>query len=65
MGQTCRKLHDKLTKMAAPLDLPTGKMKGRDDMPSVERRNSEGMNPVAVSPSAAGGRRPLRPRQPH
>src|SRR6516225_5252874 len=46
MGQTSRKLHDKLTKMAAPLDLPTGKMKGRADMPSVERWIKEGMDPV-------------------
>jgi hypothetical protein len=46
MGQTSRKLHAKLTKMAAPLDLPTGKMKGRADMPSVERWISEGMDPV-------------------
>jgi hypothetical protein len=46
MGQTSRKLRDKLTKMAAPLDLPTGKMKGRADVPSVERWISEGMDPV-------------------
>ena len=37
MGQTSRKLHDKLTKMAAPLDLPTGTMKGRADMPNMEK----------------------------
>jgi hypothetical protein len=41
MGQTSRKLHGKLTEMAAPLDLPTGKLKGRADMPSVERWISE------------------------
>jgi hypothetical protein len=46
MGQTSKKLHDKLTRMAAPLDLPTGKMKGRADMPSVERWISESMDPV-------------------
>jgi hypothetical protein len=46
MGQTSRKLHDKLTKMAVPLVLPTGKMKGRADMPSIERWIKEGMDPV-------------------
>jgi hypothetical protein len=46
MGQTSKKLHNKLTKMAAPLDLPTGKMKGRADMPSIERWIKEGMDPV-------------------
>src|SRR5260370_26773314 len=43
---TSKKLHAKLTRMAAPFDLPTGKMKGRADMPSVERWISEGMDPV-------------------
>src|SRR5262245_59664933 len=46
MGQTSRKLHNKLTKMAAPLDLPTGKLKGRADMPSIETWIREGMDPV-------------------
>jgi hypothetical protein len=46
MGQTSRKLHDKLTKMAAPLDLPTGKIKGRADIPSIESWIKEGMDPV-------------------
>jgi hypothetical protein len=46
MGQTSRKLHDKLTKMAAPLDLPTGKTKGQADMPNMERWIKEGMDPV-------------------
>ena len=46
MGQTSRKLHDKLSKMAAPLDLPTGKVKGRADVPSIERWIKEGMDPV-------------------
>ena len=46
MGQTSRKLHSKLTKMAAPLDLPTGKMKGRPDMPDMEKWIKEGMDPV-------------------
>src|SRR5690242_9620306 len=46
MGQTSKKLHRKLTKMAAPLDLPTGKMEGRGDMPNVERWINEGMDPV-------------------
>jgi hypothetical protein len=46
MGQTSKKLHDKLTKMAARLDLPTGKVKGRAGMPSIERWIKEGMDPV-------------------
>jgi hypothetical protein len=46
MGQTSKKLHAKLIKMAAPLDLPTGKMKGRADMPDMEKWISEGMDPV-------------------
>jgi hypothetical protein len=36
MGQTSRKLHNKLTKMATPLGHPTGKVKGRADMPDME-----------------------------
>jgi hypothetical protein len=46
MGQASRKLLDKLTKTAAPLDLPTGKVKGRADVPSIERWIKEGMDPV-------------------
>lgn len=46
MGQTSRKLHDKLTKAAAPLDLPSAKLKGRADMPSIQKWISEGMDPV-------------------
>jgi hypothetical protein len=46
MGQSSKKLHDKLSKMAAPLDLPPGKRKGRADMPNVERWIKEGMDPV-------------------
>ncbi len=43
---TSKKLHNKLTKMAVPLDLPTGKMKGRADMPSVEKFIKDGLDPV-------------------
>jgi hypothetical protein len=46
MGQTSRKLHAKLTKMVAPLDLPTAEMKGRAGMPNMERWIKEGMDPV-------------------
>jgi hypothetical protein len=46
MGQTSRKLHNKLTKMAAHLDLPTGKMKGRADIPNMETWIKEGMDPI-------------------
>jgi len=46
MGETRKKLHGKLTKMAAPLDLPTGRMKGRTDMPSVEKFIKDGLDPV-------------------
>src|SRR6516164_9694192 len=46
MGETSKKLHDKLTKTEAPLDLPTGKMKGRAHMPNMERWIKEGMDPV-------------------
>ena len=42
MGQTSKKLHDKLSKLAAPLDLPTGKVKGRADTPSRIRSRAEG-----------------------
>lgn len=43
---TGKKLHAKLTKLARPLDLPTGKMKGRADMPSVEKFIKDGLDPV-------------------
>jgi hypothetical protein len=43
---TSKKLHNKLTKMAARLDLPIGKMKGRADMPSVEKFIKDGLDPV-------------------
>jgi len=46
MGETSKKLHKRLSKMAAPLDLPTGKMPGRADMPSVEQWIKEGMDPL-------------------
>lgn len=46
MGKTSKNLHDKLTKTAARLDLPTGKLKGRADMPSIEAWIKEGMDPV-------------------
>jgi hypothetical protein len=46
MSQTSKKLHIKLTKMAARLDLPTGKMPGRADMPNMEKWIKEGMDPV-------------------
>jgi hypothetical protein len=43
---TRKKLHNKLTKMTAPLDLPTGKWKSRPDMPSVEKFIKDGLDPV-------------------
>lgn len=43
---TPNKLHKKLKKMATPLSLPTGKMKGRADMPSLEKFIKQGMDPV-------------------
>ena len=46
MGQTSKRLHNKLKKTAAPLNLPTGKMRGRADMPSIETWIKEGMDPV-------------------
>jgi hypothetical protein len=46
MGQTSKRLHSRLRKMAAPLNLPTGKMRGRADMPNVEAWLKEGMDPV-------------------
>ncbi len=46
MGETNKKLHKKLSKTAAPLNLPTGKVRGRADMPSIEKWIKEGMDPV-------------------
>lgn len=46
MGETSKRLHDKLKKKAAPLNLPTGKMGGRADMPSIEAWIKQGMDPV-------------------
>ena len=45
MGQTSERLHKKL-KITAPLDLPTGKLLSRADMPSIEAWIKEGMDPV-------------------
>lgn len=46
MGETSKRLHNKLKKKAAPLNLPTGKMRGRADMPSIEAWIKQGMDPV-------------------
>ena len=46
MGQTSKRLHARLQKAAAPLNLPTGKRRGRADMPSVEAWIKDGMDPV-------------------
>ena len=46
MGQMSKRLHDRLKKTAAPLNLPTGKMRGRADVPSVEAWIKGGMDPV-------------------
>ena len=46
---TSKKLHTKLSKMAAPLDLPTGKKKGRADMLSIEKFIKDGLDPVHAS----------------
>ena len=43
---TSKKLHTKLTKMAAPLNLPTGPQRGRGDMPSIEKFIKDGLDPV-------------------
>ena len=43
---TSKKLHTKLTKMAAPLKLPTGPQRGRGDMPSIEKFIKDGLDPV-------------------
>jgi hypothetical protein len=46
MGETSKKLHKRLSKTAARLNLPTGKMHGRADMPNAEQWIKEGMDPV-------------------
>jgi len=46
MMGTSKKLHTKLTKMATPLDLPTGKVKDRADMPSIEKFIKDGLDPI-------------------
>jgi hypothetical protein len=46
MGETSKRLHGKLKKKASSLNLPTGKMRGRADMPSIEAWIREGMDPV-------------------
>ncbi len=43
---TSKKLHTKLTKMAAAFKLPTGPQRGRDDMPSIEKFIKDGLDPV-------------------
>src|SRR5438445_13883511 len=43
---TSKKLHNKLTKMARPLKLPTGPQRGRADMPSIEKLIQKGFDPV-------------------
>lgn len=46
MGETSKRLHDKLIKMARPLKLPTVSMRGRADMPSIERFVKNGLDPI-------------------
>jgi hypothetical protein len=46
MGQTSKKLHRKLKKMAAPLGPAVGGRPGRPDMPSIEKFIEEGLDPV-------------------
>jgi hypothetical protein len=46
MGQTSKRLHARLQKTAAPLNLPTGQMRGRADIPSVEVWIRDGMDPI-------------------
>src|ERR1017187_4267774 len=41
-----KKLHTKLSKMAAPLTLPTGPQRGRADMPNLEKLIEQGFDPV-------------------
>jgi hypothetical protein len=43
---TSKKLHTKLTKMAAPLMLPTGPQQGRATMPNLEKLIEQGFDPV-------------------
>jgi hypothetical protein len=43
---TSKRLHAKLTKMTAPLNLPTGPQPGRADMPSVEKFIKDGLDPI-------------------
>lgn len=46
MGRTSNRLHAKLTRMAAGLDLPTGPRRGTGDAPDVEGLIREGFDPV-------------------
>jgi len=46
MGDTSKRLHNKLKKKGAPLNLPTDKVRGRADMPSIEAWIKQGMDPV-------------------
>jgi GNAT superfamily N-acetyltransferase len=46
MGDTRKRLHKTLKKKVASLNLPTGKMRGRADRPSIEAWIKEGMDPV-------------------
>jgi hypothetical protein len=46
---TSKKLHDKLTRMAAPLKLPIGPQRGQPDMPSVEKFIRDGLDPIHAS----------------
>ena len=46
MGQTSKRLHKKLKKSVAPLNLPTGKTRDRADMPSIEKFIEQGLDPV-------------------
>ena len=46
MGETSRRLHDKLKKTAKPLKLPTRNRPGRADMPSVQKFIKDGLDPV-------------------
>jgi hypothetical protein len=46
MGQTSKRLHTKLKTMAAPLHLPTGRIRSRADIPNVEKFIEQGLDPV-------------------
>jgi hypothetical protein len=46
MGQTSKRLHARLRKLAPPLHLGGGVRRGRADIPSIEAWISEGMDPV-------------------